>query len=66
MKATSSTLVCDYTVIAFGRDLPTTPWRFLVIDGVRYKPVPVMDAGNDCVAVEGAHDFSGKDVQFVA
>ena len=31
----------------------------------RYETIPVMDAGNDILAVAGERDLTGKDVAFV-
>lgn len=36
-----------------------------VVDDVRYDTLPVMDAGNDCLAIVGVHDMTGKDAIFV-
>lgn len=64
MKIVDCVAVGGYTVLALDDPLPTYEWRTLVVGGVGFDPVPVMDAGNDCIAVAGAHDFEGEDVTF--
>lgn len=49
-------------MLALDDPLPTYEWRTLVVGGVGFDPVPVMDTGNDCIAVAGAHDFEGEGV----
>ena len=44
---------------------PLTGWHVMVIDGVRYDPVGIMDAGKNVIAVQGSHDLTGKEVEFV-
>lgn len=51
-------------MLALDEPLSTYEWRTLVVGGVGFDPVPVMDAGNDRIAVAGAHDFGGEDVTF--
>lgn len=53
------------TVLVFDGPLPFTEWRAIVVDNVRYDTLPVMDAGNDCLAIVGTHDMTGKDAIFV-
>lgn len=66
MKITDCIAVGPYTVLVFDAPLPQTKWHAIVVDGVRYDTLPVMDAGNDCLAVAGSHDLTGKNVAFTA
>ncbi len=52
-------------VLVFDGPLPFTEWRAIVVDDGRYDTLPVMDAGNDCLAIVGTHDMTGKDAIFV-
>lgn len=36
-----------------------------MVDGVRYNTLLVMDAGDDYLAIFGAHDMTGKDAIIV-
>lgn len=64
MRITDCTTMGPYTVLVFNAPLPRTSWRAIVVDGVRYDTLPVMDAGNDCLAIAGSHDLAGKDATF--
>lgn len=64
MRITDCTTMGPYTVLVFNAPLPRTSWRAIVVDGVRYDTLPVMDAGNDCLAIAGSHDLTGKDATF--
>lgn len=66
MRVIESTTMGPYTILVFSAPLPLTSWRAIVVDGVRYDTLPVMDAGDDCLAIPGAHDLTGKDAEFVA
>lgn len=44
---------------------PLTNWRKLLIGGIEYEPVAIMDMGKNVIAVKGSHDLTGKDVSFV-
>ena len=65
MKIVASTTIGPYTVLVFESRLPLTKWRAIVVDGVRYDTLPVMDADDDCLAITGSHDMTGKDATFV-
>ena len=52
------------TLLALSSELPRSNWRRVLIDGKTYDPIPVMDIGERCVAVEGHHDFTGKKIRF--
>ena len=65
MRIIECTTIGPYTVLVFDDPLPFTGWRAIVVDDVRYDTLPVMDAGNDCLAIIGAHDMTGKDALFV-
>lgn len=41
-------------VLVFDGPLPFTEWRAIVVDDGRYDTLPVMDAGDDCLAIIGA------------
>nr|DAL61873.1 MAG TPA_asm: hypothetical protein [Caudoviricetes sp.] len=66
MRITDCLNVGPYTVLVFDAPLPRTRWHAIVVDGVRYDTLPVMDAGDDCLAITGSHDLTGKDAAFVA
>lgn len=65
MKIIESTTIGSYTILVFENKLPLTGWRAIVVDGVRYDTLPVMDAGDDLLAIIGSHDMTGKDATFV-
>lgn len=65
MRIIECATIGPYAVLAFDGSLPFTEWRAIVVDGVRYDTLPVMDAGDDCLAIIGAHDMTGKDAIFV-
>lgn len=65
MRIIECTTIGPYTVLVFDDPLPFTGWRAIVVDDVHYDTLPVMDAGNDCLAIIGAHDMTGKDALFV-
>ena len=62
MRVDDSFEVGGMTVLKLTEDLPVSGWRLLVIDGSTYKPLPVMDAGWDTIAIEGSHELDGKTV----
>lgn len=53
------------TVLFLDEELPLTDWRRLYIAGNSYEPRMIMDAGKNVIAVDGAHDFTGKTIEFV-
>ena len=53
------------SVLVFDGPLPFTGWRAIVVDDARCDTLPVIDAGNDCLAIVGTHDMTGKDAIFV-
>ena len=65
MKIVESITIGPYTVLVFESRLPLTKWRAIVVDGVRYDTLPVMDAGDDLLAVTGSYDMAGKVATFV-
>lgn len=65
MRIIDCLTVGPYTVLVFDAPLPRTGWRAIMVDDVRYDTLPVMDAGDDCLAIVGAHDMTGKDAIFV-
>lgn len=65
MRIIDCLTVGPYTVLVFDAPPPRTGWRAIVVDDVRYDTLPVMDAGNDCLAIVGTHDMTGKDAIFV-
>lgn len=52
--------VGPYTALVFEAPLPPTEWRAIVVDGMRHETIPVMDAGDDILAMVGEHDLTGK------
>lgn len=65
MKITDSTFIKGYTSLALSESIPLKRWGKMLIDGEEYTPIPIMDAGNECIAIMGNHDLTGKEVQFV-
>jgi len=55
--------VSKYKLLKLDGELPKTNYTCFVIDGKKYKPVPVYDAPN-CIAVDSAESFLGKVVDF--
>ena len=51
--------------LVFNGSLPLKGWRAIMVDGVRYNTLLVMDAGDDYLAIFGAHDMTGKDAIIV-
>lgn len=65
MRIIECTTIGPYIVLVFDGPLPFTGWRAIVVDDVRYDTLPGIDAGNDCLAIVGTHDMTGKDAIFV-
>lgn len=57
--------VGPYTALVFKVPPPSTGWHAIVVDGMRYETIPVMDAGDDILAIAGEHDLTGKYATFV-
>ena len=55
--------VNKYKLLKLDGELPKTKYTCFLIDGKKYKPVPVYDAPN-CIAVETEESFLGKTVEF--
>jgi len=55
--------VSKYKLLKLDGELPKKDYTYFVIDGKKYKPVPVYDAQN-CIAVESTESFLGKEVSF--
>ena len=64
MKIIESAVIAPYTSLVFEAPLPLTNWRGIDVEGVRYETLPVMDAGNNVLAIHGAHDLTGKEAEF--
>lgn len=62
---TERNTVGPYTALIFEAPLPSTGWHAIVVDGMRYETIPVMDAGGDILAVAGKRDPTGKNATFV-
>lgn len=62
---TERNTVGPYTALVFETPLPSTRWHVIVVDGIRYETIPVMDAGDDILAIAGEHDLKGKYAAFV-
>lgn len=62
---TDSWTIRNITVIRLTENIPLTNWSRMMIDGVEFKPYPIMDAGKNVISVEGRYDFTGKEVEFV-
>lgn len=62
---TERNTVGPHTALVFEAPLPSTEWHTIVADGKRYKTIPVMDAGDDILAITGEHDLTGKHATFV-
>ena len=52
------------TILLLSEKRPLSNWNKLLIDGIAYDPLPVMDAGEKCIAIHGTHDFTGKRIEF--
>lgn len=48
------TTIGPYIALVFDGPLPFTEWRAIVVDDGRYDTLPVIDAGDDCLAIIGA------------
>lgn len=64
MRITDCLTIDNATVLVLDEDLPLAKWHAVVIDGKRYVPRMIMDAGSDVTGVEGKHDLVGKNVFF--
>lgn len=53
------------TLMVLDHDLTSTGWRELIVDGTKYAAIPVMDMGGNSIAIDGIHDFTGKEITFV-
>ena len=65
MRIIECPTIGSYTVLVFNGSLPLKGWRAIMVDGVRYNTLLVMDAGDDYLAIFGAHDMTGKDAIIV-
>lgn len=52
-----------YTVLKLD-EMPLKTYHFFLIDGNKYKPVPMYDTKN-CIAIESNESFIGKVVEFI-
>lgn len=52
------------TALLLDGRLPLTNWRWLVINGTRYEPRLIMDAGKNVIAIDGKHDLAGGEIEF--
>ncbi len=64
MRITDCLTINSTTVIVPDEDIPLTKWHAVVIDGKRYAPRMIMDAGNNVIGIEGKHDLTGKNIFF--
>ncbi len=64
MRITDCLTINSTTVIVLDEDIPLTKWHAVVIDGKRYAPRMIMDAGSDVIGIEGKHDLTGKNIFF--
>ena len=62
MRITDCPTIDNTTVLVLDEDLPLAKWHAVIIDGKRYVPRMIMDAGNNVTGVEGKHDLVGKNV----
>lgn len=65
MRVTESIFIKGYTSLSLSEKRQFSNWTRLLIDGVEYDTVPIMDAGDDCIAIVGNHDLTGKEVTFI-
>lgn len=65
MKITESIFVKDYTSLSLSESVPNTGWKKLLINGAEYDPVTIFDAGDDCIAIHGNVDLTGKEIEFI-
>ena len=52
------------SVLFLDSDLPRAGWNKVVIDGIKYAPVPVYDM-EKVVAVDGDGFYCGQEVEFL-
>ncbi len=65
MKITESIFVSHYTSLSLSDSVPNTKWERILIDGVEYDPIMIFDAGDDCIAINGNLDLTGKEIKFI-
>lgn len=53
-----------YKILKLDEMKPSRPYKGYQIDGKPYSIVPIYDAGN-CIAIESADSFKGKNVEFI-
>ena len=56
--------VSHMTLLCLSSAPPHSNWRNLLIDGMAYEPSVAVDMDARCVASEGQHDFTGKEIRF--
>lgn len=64
MKITDCHEINGVTILFLSEERPLSNWNKLMIDGIAYDPIPIMDAGEKCIAIHGVHDLSGKEIEF--
>lgn len=62
---TERNTVGPYAALVFEAPLLSSGWHAIVVDGVRYETIPVIDAGDDILAIAGKYDLAGKTATFV-
>lgn len=63
MKVNDSWHVNGMTVLVLSDDLPSRGWKNLLLDGTVVAPIPVMDMGNNVIAIKGKHDLRGREIE---
>lgn len=54
----------NYTVLLLDQYTPTRVYRFFLIDGVKYEPVPIYDITN-AIAIYETGNFVGRRVDYI-
>ena len=65
MTINNSFEICGFTVLILSESRPLTEWKALRIGEAVYEPLIMMDAADNVVAINGAHDLNGKTVEFI-
>lgn len=59
-------VVNQYRLLGLDEEIPLKPFAYYLINGTKYTPITVYDAGFDCIAVaDDGKSLVGMDVDFV-
>ena len=65
MTINDSFEIGGFTVLILSESRPLTGWKALRVGEAVYEPLIMMDAADNVVAINGAHDLNGKTVEFI-